>query len=401
MSYDIIVIIIILTILLIHYLDGYFLNYYFHHKIFHGNLHELYFDNNAHVYPSKAVQNAIMSACHLGNPSAAYACEARAKIDEFKKALLQLFGMPDGVCIITSGASEANGFLKSFRRIVCSDFEHKSIMTLPGVYVQKTTPFGPRPCDFEPEYGNVVSVMACNNETGDFYDVENIARKCHELGAYFHTDATQYFGKMTKPLAEVDYVTISMHKIGGPLGVGAFLSRNRTLAALLCAQITGTQNGGLRGGTENVPAIAGALCSLSALHNRPQKNIKLQDICSSFMEMLLKYRKLCRDVNVKTVEENSVMFLSRTSINTVLVSFINKPGPVFCNIKFRNALAERNVKVSIGSACNTGVQGPSHVLLAMKLPYHIRRGVVRFSFYDENHLSDIRDFETRCFDLLY
>lgn len=63
-------------------------------------------------------------------------------------------------------------------------------------------------------------------------------------------------------------------------------------------------------------------------------------------------------------------------------------------------MTARGVYISIGSACNTGIQGPSHVLLAMGLPFIVRCGVLRFSFGDYNTLKDLREFENRCADLL-
>ncbi len=389
---------------------------------------ELYFDNNAHTMPEKAVVNAVNNAMYLHNASAAYGEKEKKLIDTFCDKILGVLNWR-GTCIITSGASESNALITNSFKTLCSDFEHKSMFG--KATVVKTSPLGPRACDFGRYLvsenassenlfsgrGNLISVMTCNNETGDVYDINGIANVAHSHGLLFHTDATQYFGKMilsrgnreNQPVFEnVDFITISFHKMGGPLGVGVLVCRN-DLARLITPIITGTQNTGLRGGTENLPAIAGALKSMEiCFHNRALKNEHLRNLCSYFCEVLMRHRDLITLANLfdnlknlKAKERNKIMFLSRNSFNTVLVSFINISDKTrFCNIKFRKALQDRNVKISIGSACNTAVTGPSHVLMAMELPFIVRCGVLRFSFGDHTTFADIDEFEKRCKDLL-
>lgn len=361
----------------------------------------VHFDNNATTVPHPEVIRAINGAYDLGNPSAHYAHEAKNCVEELKKYVLTVLGKNNHKCIITSSASEANNLLLTNFDSYCSAFEHKTSLAV-------CKPLG------EIKAGQMISVMYCNNETGDIYDVKKISRECHAAGALFHTDASQFFGKSENPAADfagIDFITISLHKMYGPLGVGLLIiPANITLKP----QIHGVQNGGLRGGTENIPAICGSIRAIEiTLANRAAKNAKLRALCESFKNILRKYR------DEETVEKylniseesayrvslignrNKFIILSKNSINTVLVSFINiDAGSRFCNVKFREKLTQCGIHVSIGSACNTGIQGPSHVLLAMGLPFVVRAGVIRFSFGDYNTFADLWKFELKCGTLL-
>lgn len=114
----------------------------------------------------------------------------------------------------------------------------------------------------------LVSIMALNNETGALNDIAQLAELAHRSGALFHSDATQAFGKM--PLSvkqtDVDALSLSSHKIGGPKGVGALFLKTRTLFG---AQVVGGgQEANLRSGTQNIAGVVGFAAAAQASHEQ-------------------------------------------------------------------------------------------------------------------------------------
>lgn len=370
---------------------------------------EIYFDNNATVKISKYIA-ICMYINSYDNPSSIYAENSKYQLELCKKKILYYTGKQDSICIITSGASESNNLLfhgYTGGRIWVAPIEHKTSLECikaigGGIYTPEITL----------SRGDLVSHMGCNNETGDIYDLIAIGARVKTAGALFHSDIAQLFGKTetTAIYKNCDFLSISFHKLGGPVGIGALII---PAGYKLQPQIFGTQNNGLRGGTENIAACIGARISMEiTFKNRQEKNNHLYALCNYFRHMLLKYRCEVAPEHFMGLGEKvayietfkckrAVIFLSKNSINTILVSFINnEEGRRFCNIKFREELMAHNIKVSIGSACNTSQQGASHILHYMKLPFIVRCGVIRFSFGDSNTFSDIDEFERRCKHLL-
>jgi cysteine desulfurase len=376
----------------------------------------LNFDANATTQMNNAGISAINYAYRkpLLNPSSAYASVEKVILDDFKKFILQKVGKPNHICILTSGASESNNLL--FRGcglpVYCSPYEHKTSLECPGVQIYKSTV----PC------GSLLSIMAINNETGNSF-----GRYLHRRpGVILHSDIAQYFGKIETPhspidITEVDCFSISFHKAHGAVGLGALIiPQDMTLNP----QIVGTQNNGLRGGTENIQAIYGTFMALQEVFkNRTAKNARLREMKKKLMTVLAADRCILEQpisfspfssqcdeergereeeayYNTCCLNKPGIMFLNipetDSSINTVLVSFIhNKIGYRFCNIAFRDYLAKKNVFVSIGSACNTTRKGASHILHELRLPFIVRCGVIRFSLSDDNSDLDIYELQKR------
>lgn len=392
----------------------------------------LNFDANATTRLTKRGANAYYYACTkpLLNPSSAYAGVEKCILEDFKKFILQKVGKPGHVCILTSGASESNNLL--FRGcglpVYCSPYEHKTSLECPGV--QTIFPFfeskngSLQTKNEESKNGNenipsgsLLSIMAVNNETGNTFG----NYLYHRPGVILHSDIAQYFGKIETPrspidITAVDCFSISFHKAHGSLGLGALIIPPNMK---LDPQIAGTQNAGLRGGTENIPAIYATFESLKEVfHNRAQKNNKLRELKKKLERVISENHIILEQpvsefrVGNRSEQEQSayyntcclrapgVMFLNipgtGPSINTVLVSFIhNKRGMRFCNIAFRDYLASRGVYVSIGSACNTTRKGASHILHELNLPFIVRCGVIRFSLSDDNCDLDINELSKR------
>ncbi len=392
---------------------------------------ELYFDNNANTQMHSQVAKAIYKARKLHNPDAYYAFTEQNIIADFKTKILRKLGKPNHKVIITASCSEANNLLfnglKHVYHTFCSNFEHKTSIECVNTVFEYSNVLN---IDFP--QNSLVSIMAVNNETGDILPVDSIARnlKSKNKNIIIHSDIAQYFGKMVshKNILDLDYIdcfSISFHKMHGPLGV-AVLVLPEALETQLQSIVKGVQNNNKHGGSYNIQSIVGAnICLDITLSDRVRKNNHLYSLTQYFKNILKKYRlEIPQNYFNKTNEtqsyisscklkQNAIMFIHVPSLyhkndvdyynpfNTVLVSFINnQSGKRFCNINFRKLLAEKNIKVSIGSACNTSRKGASHVLLNLKLPFIVRCGVIRFSFSDYTSFSDLDLFEKRCKFLL-
>lgn len=422
----------------------------------------IFFDNNGTTQPHKAVVQEMASNAYLGNASSSYAWKAKKKLDDLRNAVLTWCRADHHKVIITSGASESNNMIirslvdyhwratptgKSIGEkphIILSSIEHKTSLDCASLLREAGR------VDvslIEPDiYGNIdpkkiqaainnrtilVSIMSANNEIGNKLPVEAIAAVCKARNVPFHTDAVQTFGKYAPNMQNISALSMSFHKMNGPQGIGVLVLDN-DLAGKIAGQIAGSQNYHLRGGTENIPAVAGAIKAMEiSLKGREDKNKKLLEMKHRIIENLSKafimtpYEKFAgksdedakaiaaTPVNLSVVRnykkrapkrlvilgptQNGMPDDNLTNPNTLLLSVMNTrnnaaPYEKFCNIKFKSDLATDHVIVSIGSACQTGEKGSSHVLKAIQAPFIIRCGVVRISLGDYNTMAQVDSF---------
>lgn len=426
---------------------------------------KIYFDNNSTTPPHKEVVKMMADSAFLGNASASYSFSAQMKLDELRDRVLVWCGAPKEKyqAIITSGASESNnliirgvvdGFKPSNRgvavgqkpHLILSSIEHKTSIdcakTLsdagradvsfiaPNIYGQIN------PLDvaaaIRPATA-LISIMHANNELGTINDIKAISEIARAAGVPFHTDAVQTIGKTPLYMNDkgISAASMSFHKMNGPMGLGMLII-DRTLAKQIVPQIAGSQNEHLRGGTENVPAIAGANVAMDlTLAKRAEKNSKLekmkQTIISELSDSFIihHYKQYANksddealamvkaDIEKSVTDKNKALIIlgpvdemgrpdiNSTLPNTLLVAVVNLPGgPTgvgdayqrFCNVKLKSDLASDGVFISIGSACLTSLQGPSHVLKAIEAPFIIRCGVVRISLGDINTEAQCHEF---------
>ena len=397
--------------------------------IFHGILYRMiYLDNNATTYMSTATQNAMVSWCNKGNPSAGYssAVEARAMMDAFKIYLGNLCQCgPTFTFIFTSGASEANstilaGVTNSYAQVrrqvphvVMSAIEHKSLIDMArdlekrgritATYVSPTISghilardvsraILPNTC--------LVCVMHANNETGAINDVAAIGAAAHAKGVPYHCDTVQTFGKypLDPESNNVDSFCVSFHKFGGPPGVGVLVVRNKFLHGYNIAPlIYGSQNNTLRGGTENLPGIGAsfAACKI-AMADREAKNTRMEQLKARTMAGLSQNFRVVSysayvngDQPVPTARDTPIIVVLAAVReiylpNTLLISVVRQGPPYVCNGDIKAALEKKNVIVSVGSACNTASKTASHVLFAMGADDLVRKGALRITFGDDN-----------------
>ncbi len=212
----------------------------------------------------------------------------------------------------------------------------------------------------------LVTVMWANNEIGTFNEIPEIGALCHEKGIIFHTDATQWVGKMPTNVKtdNVDLLSLSGHKMYGPKGVGAlYVRRRRPRVRLNALQEGGGQERGFRSGTMNVTGIVGLgkACELCA-----------QDMDSE-RERLLKLRnkletKVSEALDVVQVNGHPIKRLS--NITNISFGFVEGESLM---------MALKDIAMSSGSACTSASLEPSYVLKALGVGDDLAHSSLRIS----------------------
>jgi cysteine desulfurase len=320
-----------------------------------------------------------------------------------KRDLADLLECSEHQIVLTSGGTEANNLAikgvwdgqfdsssaKKRNRIVLSAVEHPSVIES-AKYLAETRG---ALIDFLPVDAHgiidltalekalnddvlLVSVQTVNNETGAIQPVCAAASLSHSAGALFHTDAIQAFTHLPVKLANnIDFISLSSHKIGGPEGIGALVVRNRKL---LHAQMSGGgQELGSRSGTES-PVLATGFA------------VAAKDAHASMHNENSRYFAFYKTITDWIKSHDAMRLNSPTALNNFAV-------PNIINFSIKNLdsesllfmLDEQEVSVSIGSACHAGVQRVSHVIDAMRVPDEWRKGQIRVSFGHATTSDDI------------
>lgn len=212
----------------------------------------------------------------------------------------------------------------------------------------------------------LVSVMALNNEVGSVMDIPALAVLAHASGAFFHCDATQALGKI--PLSvkawDVDALSLSSHKIGGPKGVGALYLKARTP---FCAQLFGGgQEANRRSGTQNIAGVVGFAAALVETVGKQEENAQ---------KMTALRDKLAAGLQ----ELEGVTVLGDPSRGAYSSHIVTAICPGFESETLILQLDKRGICVSGGSACASHSLEPSHVLQAMGIARDEALGMLRFS----------------------
>lgn len=358
-------------------------------------------DHNATTEPLPAVVQAVadcMSRC-WANASSSHALgqEAKQRLVAARAAVARLLGCKPAELVFTSGATEANhsallGALKrdpARQRLVLSAVEHAGVMKLvqrlrgEGTQVDLIPVRADGALDLDaaralmgPDVA-LVSAMSANNETGVLMPVAELAALAHDCGAAFHVDATQSVGKLPFDFATLsaDLVSVSAHKLHGPKGIGALLVRQGLAWPPL---FSGSQERGRRGGTENLPGIAGFAAAAEALLAGPPLAERAA-ITAALRDAL--ERALQERLPGTTLYGAACPRLPNTSY----LRF----GPLSAD-QVLNRLERVGLIASSGSACSASGSEPSHVLVAMGVARDEALGAVRLSLADTVTEGDIR-----------
>ena len=340
-----------------------------------------YLDYNATSPVKPAVAEAIAHALTVtGNPSSVheFGRAARKLVEDAREAVARLAGgAPEGV-VFTAGGTEANNLaLHGTGRpvLIVSAIEHPSVLRAAEAFAEHLVVL---PVDDQglverdalaealAVHGEraLVSIMLANNETGVVQPIAELAASAKSHGALVHCDAVQGPGRIPVDLAAlgVDMLSLSAHKFGGPKGVGALiLAGEPDLVPLVHG---GGQERGRRGGTENLPGIAGfgEAASLAAddLQNAPHLAVLRDGLERSLREI-----------------EPDLHIFSAGAERLPNTSCITMPGVQSETQVMGLDLA--GAAISAGSACSSGKVEPSHVLRALGAPDDVAGCAVRVS----------------------
>ncbi len=354
----------------------------------------VYLDNNATTALDERVLHAMLPYMGqvTGNPSSVHRFGRlqRDAIEQARESVARLVGGRAEQVIFTSGGTEANnllinGFYQQNRdsRIAVSAIEHMSVLepaqNLGDMVDIIEADENGRINNYALEQAvdertGLVSVMTANNETGVIQDLSPLLELAAEKNCFFHTDATQAAGKIALDFAGsgIHAMTISAHKLYGPVGIGALIIDKRLPIKKL--QFGGSQEKNLRAGTENIPAIVGFG--------------KAAEIAIAEMGINAGHVSLLRGALEKGLKELSGVSIFADSAerlpNTVQFGVNGFDGETLLMQLDRKAIA-----VSSGSACTSGKTEPSHVLQAMKVPDALANSAIRVSFGKNNTMSDV------------
>lgn len=324
-------------------------------------------------------------------------------IEEAREHVARLINAEPEEIIFTSGGSEANNtVMEIFRgkRIAVSSIEHPSVLEaarvrageLTTLEVNRTGRVDPAEVPAEQD---LVSVMLANNELGTIEPVAEIVKRCKKYNTsdarttFVHTDATQALGKIKIDVRAlgVDYMTISAHKLGGPIGVGAlYVRKGAQFTPLIYG---GHQEQKRRAGTSNTAAIAGLGAAAKwAWDNWSCRQYaavaKLRDELCARILAEVPYssangvEKCCKNDNTYDMET------AMTLPNILNMSFQAAEGE-----SIQLYLDTEGIIVSTGSACAAGDIQPSHVLMATTGDAEIAHSSIRFSLGPSTTKADI------------
>ena len=356
----------------------------------------IYLDSAATTPPAPEVVEAVREAMATswGNASSAHAAGSRARriVEEARvKVAALLGGRPDEV-IFTSGATEANntvlqGLPGDRGRVVISAVEHPCVMeaaaalerrgwTVTRVGVDDTGLVDPEAVGKAlGKHTALVSVMLANNEVGTIEPVAAIAKLARAAGALVHTDATQAVGRIPVDAGAlgVDYLSLSAHKFHGPKGVGAlWVRRGAPVTPLLRG---GSQEGGRRSGTLNVPGIAGLGVAAELAKTRLAETADQVGVLRDRLERGIRS-------GVQGLRLNGPPDLR-------LPSHLNMSFDLVEGEALLMRLDLAGIAVSTGSACSSGSVKASYVLTAMGCDEIRAAGAVRFSVGATNTEAEI------------
>jgi len=365
----------------------------------------VYLDNNATTALDEKVLEAMLPYMGqvTGNPSSVHRFGRLQKdaIEQARESVAQLAGARAEQVIFTSGGTESNnlllnGFSRENKetRIAVSAIEHMSLLEpaqhlMPVADIISVDENGrvnlSQLEQVVTAQTSLLSVMIANNETGVIQDLAPLIDFATERGCFFHSDASQAAGKIALNFVDsgLHAMTISAHKLYGPVGVGALILDKRLPMTKI--QFGGSQEKNLRAGTENVPAIVGF---------GKAAELALADLQSTALHVRTLRDAL--ETGLKKISAISIFAEPAERLpNTVQFGIAGFDGETMLMQLDRKAIA-----VSSGSACTSGKTEPSHVLKAMQVADTLANSAIRVSFGKNNTMSDVEKLLAALTDII-
>ena len=335
---------------------------------------------------------------YYGNPSAIYsfAGTANEAVASAREKIAGVIGAKPEEIYFTGGGSEsdnwaikatAEAYSGKGKHIITSKIEHHAVLhtaqwlekqgyevTYLDVDENGVVDLEQLKTSIRPDT-ILVSVMAANNEIGTIEPLKEIGAIAHEHGALFHTDAVQAFAHtpIDVDAMNIDMLSASGHKIGGPKGIG-FLSIRKGVKIRSFIH-GGAQERSRRAGTHNVPGIVGMGKAAELSAQRMQESIayqtKLRDHLIARVTEEIPYTKLNGHPTQRLA--NNANFCFRFIEGESMLILLDQEG----------------ICASSGSACTSGSLDPSHVLLAIGLPHEIAHGSLRLTLSDWTTMEEI------------
>lgn len=375
----------------------------------------IYFDNNATTQIDPRVSERVCAEYQARrvNPSSQHGPgrEARRVVEESRDSLLgdlsaRTRGMRSDTLVFTSGGTEANNLaifgISGLRagRVVVSSIEHPSVLAAAERLASQGRAVDYLPCDADgridlgPLRGLIergesialVSVMLANNETGVIQPIEELVQMCRPVGIPVHCDAVQGLGKI--PLSfealGVDAMSITAHKLHGPIGIGALVVRDGLKLEPMF--YGGFQQLGVRPGTEN-PALASGFAQAVRI---------AREELGGRRERMEQRR---RELEGYLLEQHPWACIHGQEVerlpHTISIAFPGLDRQVL-----QLALDRSGVACGTGSACASGSSQPSHVLQAMGLSPEKVRGSIRLSLSHETSAWEVAEGAARIAEVL-
>ena len=352
---------------------------------------QIYADNAATTKMSRAAIDAMLPYLDTvyGNPSSLHSAGQRANeaLVSARERIAKVLGAQPQELTFTSGGSEADnqaivsaarlGAKAGKRHIISTAIEHHAVLhtlkkldkegaevTLLPVEPVTGRVTAQQVADAIRDDTALVTVMYANNEIGTIEPIAEIGAVCRERGVLFHTDAVQAAGHLPIDVKSqnIDLLSLSAHKFGGPKGVGVLYARRGIRLTNLIEG--GAQERGRRAGTENIPGIVAMAAAL-------EESVAHMDAAAAHLIPL-------RDKLIAGLAK-----IPHSALNGDPVQRL--PGNVnFCfeGIEGESLLLlldDKGVCASSGSACTSGSLDPSHVLLAIGRVHDVAHGSLRLS----------------------
>lgn len=352
----------------------------------------IYLDYSATTPVDPRVAEKMMQCLTIdgifGNPASRshrFGWQAEEAIDIARNQIADLIGADPREIVFTSGATEAdnlalkgvaNFYQKKGKHIITSKTEHKAILDTcrqlerEGFEVTYLAPKSDGLIDLKEleaamrDDTILVSIMHVNNEIGVVQDIAAIGELCRSKGIIYHVDATQSVGKLPIDLSKlkVDLLSLSAHKVYGPMGIGALYVRRKPRIRLEAQMHGGGHERGMRSGTLAVHQIVGMGEAYRILKE------EMADETKCLNELRLRLWNGIKDIEEVYINGS----LEHTAPNILNVSFNYVEGESLM-------MALKDLAVSSGSACTSASLEPSYVLRALGLTDELAHSSIRFS----------------------